>query len=979
MTTDSKEQDDTSLFSLQKELEINLKRQFDEALHRLETCVQNWGLKDAQRCMRAALNEISLSLPASNSYIGVLRTGRNEIEYVCASSRSNMVGNILSRGQGVSFQCIDMAKAVQVEYDSNVSATENGLHIFDENFGGDARGGAGYLGIPILGRSNTVLGVIGIDNIINCRDSSVIKDGAHQHRRTILEKAINGEDYDTIMKLYLWKQSKENPELYICGRIVGISTEKNGIPRPSAHFDIQWEDGHAEKEFPWRLLKPKLFVAPNHPYFVSHKYHRLSSQSIGFFRAIGQILGRAIEDIQREDCLRRLHNLGENPATADIATFRTSLLCIQECLMNIEFPRAAYLYDSATEDRGPQIWKADPILGVTIVASLNDTKHFALKDDVRNEVVNYFRLWEEKEAVIFLKSEPNRMLAKFKYPKTGAYYIIAFNHLEYPELACPDDDDIALFVREVVRETEYVLGCVQNRRLQRQTEEDILQSVLSLTIDDGEKCFLDNVLSLLQDRYLIKCNAYFGMFQPGGRELAFVAATKGSSMEGKILRKESNEGVSYGCSENMVSIVIHDLEKRYLKHLKWQEGAQISPETDDDILFPPNVEIQYRKGFELRKAVYKYFEARVSDAKGHLQFLCDTCSPLIIWYRSHKEVNVLVSHLLEKLHDEPSRWKLKRNGNVLEQVIIEYVKWMYWHLADPGAKERRCGDLSEGQKGLERCDASSAAPAKSNLHFVGNGPHQGTYMCSPVRYGGIRVGVLGIDGFQHVPQAFETEVQPNKEMVGFCERLGKVIGERLVQKRFASALEEVTKFRENVKLTAYQARHYTLKKMHQTITFAESIDIVSVASNAKRFRKDGDRRKDVKFLGTVQMDGTVDAADVSPIPDKKMRDGLSIYSDLKDIYEMLPKMKGVSSLTNTSALLAPCSDSAISNRAIGVYLLMQKQSNSPHIMKFFSDICKMLFKVTVCVRGREERREKREVIRLSLVQNFQDQVMSFQL
>ena len=275
----------------------------------------------------------------------------------------------------------------------------------------------------------------------------------------------------------------------------------------------------------------------------------------------------------------------------------------------------------------------------------------------------YLEAPRDGEDVIFLDTEPKRMIAKFTYPSTGANYLINLNHIDYPESELPDNADIADFIRDIVREMEYVLGCVHNRRVQRQTEEQLLEAVEALTIptsNAGETTYLNTILTLLETRYLVQCNAYFGLFEPGGQVLRFVSATEGSSMKGRTLLKELNEGVSYGCSEAKTSIVVNDLEKRYIQQLQWTKGVQMSPKTDDDTLFPPAEMIQYRRGFSLRKALHKFFEARVSDATGHFQFLCDTVSPLIIWHRGHKDVKVLISQVLDKLHDDPLRWKLKR-------------------------------------------------------------------------------------------------------------------------------------------------------------------------------------------------------------------------------------------------------------------------------------------------------------------------------
>lgn len=94
-------------------------------------------------------------LPGCCSYVGLLQPGGDELLYVSCNARSNMRGNRLRRGQGISFQCVGpepaAGQAVAVRGDERA-------HLF-----GERATDLPFVCVPLTASDTCIVGVLGVD------------------------------------------------------------------------------------------------------------------------------------------------------------------------------------------------------------------------------------------------------------------------------------------------------------------------------------------------------------------------------------------------------------------------------------------------------------------------------------------------------------------------------------------------------------------------------------------------------------------------------------------------------------------------------------------------------------------------------------------------------------------------------------------------------------------------------------------------
>mmetsp|Transcript_13681 Transcript_13681/g.42317 ORF Transcript_13681/g.42317 Transcript_13681/m.42317 type:complete len:972 (+) Transcript_13681:2768-5683(+) len=124
----------------------------DRALAQIVSISNKWAHRSLPKLFDDLLYVLCHCLPGCHVYVSLLEPGAHELTCVACNGRSNMHGNKLLRGQGVSFSCISPER----EHDVIIAHHHRRLHIFDKNFV------LPYICVP-LKHDHNALGILAAD------------------------------------------------------------------------------------------------------------------------------------------------------------------------------------------------------------------------------------------------------------------------------------------------------------------------------------------------------------------------------------------------------------------------------------------------------------------------------------------------------------------------------------------------------------------------------------------------------------------------------------------------------------------------------------------------------------------------------------------------------------------------------------------------------------------------------------------------
>jgi hypothetical protein len=139
-----------------------------ESLREIRTLCETANTYSRQKFFNLVVDSVQSCFYSANMYVGVLSPYNKSIDYILASSQSDMVGKSLVRADrtGVSFKIVDELVPVSVGPTSQLAFK---LH----HFGPRQQFEFPYIGIPLVVHVDAMIGVLGVDH---CEDPAQVGD-----------------------------------------------------------------------------------------------------------------------------------------------------------------------------------------------------------------------------------------------------------------------------------------------------------------------------------------------------------------------------------------------------------------------------------------------------------------------------------------------------------------------------------------------------------------------------------------------------------------------------------------------------------------------------------------------------------------------------------------------------------------------------------------------------------------------------------
>lgn len=332
----------------------------------------------------------------------------------------------------------------------------------------------------------------------------------------------------------------------------------------------------------------------------------------------------------------------------------------------------------------------------------------------------------------------------------------------------------ARFVAAVAKDVEIALACVRGRERRAATRALALKRLSTVcsqkttTSQEANQAVLKEISAVLP-----KCRAYVGVLQPGGDSLLYEAATPNSSMLGKRLHR--GEGVSFACLD--------------------------TPEVDVRI-------VQYRPSVPLGPSGPPRPPSMAEIIAGPRRSVIPVDADVEVWYasswlratvvrgRGHEFYDVKYDGFGETEAGVPS-WRIR------DIIIVEHL------------------DVKVFSK--PECDE---AGGDNHPREIDRESWPWPFVCVPLRSGGNRVGVLGIDGWSKVPLGRDEETHPERPVVNFLKEAGAVLAAAHHAERRQGALSTLGEIFRGEDTTVDGVLEGAIVLLREAITFRRHIDVL---------------------------------------------------------------------------------------------------------------------------------------------------------
>lgn len=127
------------------------------------------------------------------------------------------------------------------------------------------------------------------------------------------------------------------------------------------------------------------------------------------------------------------------------------------------------------------------------------------------------------------------------------------------------------------------------------------------------------------------------------------------------------------------------------------------------------------------------------------------------------------------------------------------------------------------------CDEDAESSEEHALHRETTWPWP--FVCVPLRSEGCRIGVLGVDGWSHVPLGRIEETHPETAVVNFLQRTGALLASALHIKRRSKALAALDNVFHSIDSTTEGVLEAFMVLLRETILFCTRIKVLEIRSS----------------------------------------------------------------------------------------------------------------------------------------------------
>lgn len=347
--------------------------------------------------------------------------------------------------------------------------------------------------------------------------------------------------------------------------------------------------------------------------------------------------------------------------------------------------------------------------------------------------------------------------------------------------AIPDNINVedGKFVAAVAREVEVALACTRGREQRAELRALALKRVSAVcskkivTRQQANDAVLAEISVTLRG-----CRAYIGVLQPGGNSLLYEAATPNSNMLGKILYR--GEGISFACLDTPGETI------RVVQH---------RPSMPIPNPGPPRPSSMVDDAAESRRL------AIVGGTEVDVWYATSWLSSTIVRCRGHECYDVRYEGFGEIEAGVP-RWRIR------EVVMLDHLDVKVFSEPDS------CDGVDEGNTppgGGKNC---SSWPWP--------------FVCVPLRCGGNKIGVLGIDGWGKVKLGRIEERHPEKPVVRFLKEVGAMLATAHYTERRNRSLSTLGALFLGEHTSEKSAIETLIVLLREAITFRRRIDVLEM-------------------------------------------------------------------------------------------------------------------------------------------------------
>ncbi|RYH31034.1 hypothetical protein EON65_03650 [archaeon] len=429
--------------------------------------------------------------------------------------------------------------------------------------------------VPLVGTSKAygVLEIHGLHPEGRKLDVASYKRSSDQMRAM-----INAKDYSKFVSTArFWKKlavakyaGMDQSETYIImsGRIKEVLTTRNGVPfYGGPRYNILWENGKVDKELNANELLTLFESTPQSLGVYTVLDEELSKKLL----VIGFLLGSFLEGRKCDLFLQELRGKMAQQRVNVVGMIEMALQSISNALVGVrELYLIGYVQDSneiksllhyVYIKRKSYVEKFE-YTGYQVVAKMvEDPSNF-------NSIVGgqLYRLadngstdWVAKEI---------KMPSSFRWGKSAQYdKFILVLHKSYPVIGMQGfskfDENVICGVVHEIQSTITVLWEHDQRRKSLREFIKVAEGKLLewRDLEINEICY--NLVNCIPEELLV-ADLYVGLLQPQGRQINYVATTRGSRMEGNVLRRD--EGISFDVIDNNNTIILqeNDFDKKAL-------------------------------------------------------------------------------------------------------------------------------------------------------------------------------------------------------------------------------------------------------------------------------------------------------------------------------------------------------------------------------------------------------------------------------
>lgn len=290
-------------------------------------------------------------------------------------------------------------------------------------------------------------------------------------------------------------------------------------------------------------------------------------------------------------------------------------------------------------------------------------------------------------------------------------------------------------------------------------------------------------------RVLPGCCAYVGALQPGGDSILYEAATPNSSMIHRVLRR--GEGVSFHCLDSPLE------EARVVRYRPSPVHEKGTPSKPSGLSWKTVAAASERPGF-------------VAGAEVEVWYASTWLPGRVTRDRGHGFYDVRYDGFDGAEAGVPG-WRL-RDSSVPEHHQVKLFEGSPRQGETPGDRPR-----------LASCSSGG-----------GSGSVQGwpwPFVCLPLRHGGNRLGVLGVDGWAAVPRCPGEEAHPGKAVLAFLKKAGALLSAVHHKERRREAITTLGSVLRGKDASEEAALEAMIALLREAITFRVQVDVLEMPAS----------------------------------------------------------------------------------------------------------------------------------------------------